>query len=203
MKYNPIKVYEDYIKRLGNRKELYNTIAKKFEIKSAIYPGSHVDVTPSFFIPKVVYIDSFKGTIRFFKYTDEIKEYLNQHKQYNEDCDFSFIGQDYTQPMDIPICDLIISQYAGFVGQATKQYLRIGGLLLCNDSHGDATLARFDDDFELVGVVDESNKVKDTNLKEYFVLPQNRIVDLNVVKKNMKGLLYTLTSENYLFQKVT
>ncbi len=37
--------------------------------------------------------------------------------------------------------DLIISQYAGFVGQETKRYLKEGGILLCNDSHGDATLA--------------------------------------------------------------
>jgi hypothetical protein len=32
------------------------------------------------------------------------------------------------------------------VAQATKQFLKVGGILLCNDSHGDATLVRFDED---------------------------------------------------------
>lgn len=55
--------------------------------------------------------------------------------------------------------DLIISQYAGFVGQATKVYLKKGGILLCNDSHGDATLAYCDSDYEFVGVINLNNMI--------------------------------------------
>jgi hypothetical protein len=203
MNYNPIQVYEDYAYRFDYRKKLYQMIAKELGIKSAIYPGCHVDIAPSLYIPKVVYIDNFKGAIKFFKYLDDIKAHINQHKEYTEDCNILFFGQDYTQPIDMPTCDLIISQFAGFVGQETKQYLRLGGYLLCNDSHGDATLARFDKDFKLVGVIDESNTIDNTKLEEYFVLPNGKNIDLNAVKNSMKGLLYSLTAENFLFQKVT
>jgi hypothetical protein len=39
-----------------------------------------------------------------------------------------------TGELDVEPVDLIISQYAGFVGQATKKYLNTGGILLCNDN---------------------------------------------------------------------
>jgi len=64
-----------------------------------------------------------------------------------------------SKALEIDPVDLIISQYAGFVGQATKKYLKTGGILLCNDSHGDATLARFDHDFEFIGVMGMDNKI--------------------------------------------
>lgn len=74
-------------------------------------------------IPKVTYIDNFKGAIKFFKHIDTIKEYIEQHKEYKDSCEIDFIGQDYTQPLKIEQVDLIISQYAGFVGQETKNIL--------------------------------------------------------------------------------
>ncbi len=97
---------------------------------------------------------------------------------------------------------MIISQYAGFVGQATKKYLKKGGILLCNDSHGDATLSRFDDDFEFIGVIGKNNRIIDTKLDDYFVLPKNKNVDLVKVKEKIKGPKYKLTAENYLFRKI-
>ena len=47
--------------------------------------------------------------------------------------------------------DLLISQYAGFVSQHCKKYLKIGGILLVNNSHGDASMAKLDDDYKFVG----------------------------------------------------
>ena len=98
---------------------------------------------------------------------------------------------------------MIISQYAGFVGQATKQYLKVGGILLCNDSHGDATLAKFDKDFEFVGIVDSKNKIQDKKLEQYFILPKEKSIDFKSVKEKMKGPKYKLLAENYLFRKVS
>jgi hypothetical protein len=48
--------------------------------------------------------------------------------------------------------DLLISQYAGFVGQYCKPYLKVGGLLLANNSHGDAGMAAIDEDYQLIAV---------------------------------------------------
>lgn len=199
--YDAVAAYLDYAARLGNRKALYQRVADEFGIDSALYPGSHIDIAPSLVIPKVTYVDQFKGAIRFFKYREAIQDYLNAHKNYDDACEFSFLGQDFYEPLDTQPVDLIISQFAGFAGQATKGCLKPGGILLCNDSHGDATLARFDDGFELAGVLNGHSTMQTNRLDDYFRLPHNKPVDLNAVKAQMKGLKYELTAENYVFKK--
>ncbi len=149
-----INEYQYYINKIGNRKELYRIVADEYDIKIAIYPGSHIDIAPSMVIPKVIYIDNFKGAIKFFKHLDSIKEYIEKNKEYSAPAEIKFLGQDYNQPLDIEKVDLIISQYAGFVGQAAKDSLKIGGILLCNDSHGDASLAKDDEDYKLIAVIE-------------------------------------------------
>jgi hypothetical protein len=196
-----INEYQQYVAKTGNRIDLYRLIASKYNIKTALYPGSHIDIDPSLIISKVTYIDNFKGAIKFFKNTEGIREYLDKNKEYPSLCKFDFIAEDYTKPLKVAKVDLIISQYAGFVGQATKKLLKSGGILLCNDSHGDATLAQFDDDYELIGVV-ESNKILINKLDEYFKLPKDKLVDLNVVRKKMKGLKYIKNADNYIFKKL-
>ncbi len=197
-----IREYTDYIDKTGDRTALYKAVVKKYDIQTAIYPGSHIDITPSFFIPKVTYIDNFKGAVKFFRHMESIKEYVRQNKEYSDSCQIDFIGEDYTLPLEIEQVDLIISQYAGFVGQETKGFLKTGGILLCNDSHGDATLARFDKDFEFIGVIDTKNRIQSENLENYFKLPKARVIDIKMVKEKMKGLKYVLTAENYLFRKI-
>ncbi|MGI1822791.1 hypothetical protein ACRPK6_11425 [Exiguobacterium sp. TRN 1102] len=195
-------MYEEYAQKIGDRKQVYETIASIFDVKRALYPGSHIDITPSLVIPHVIYVDSFKGTIRFFKHLEMVQELIDNRKEYDEPCTIEFFGQDYTQPLDIEPVDLIISQYAGFVGQATKDYLKTGGILLCNDSHGDATLARFDEAFELIGVIGSANELVQTGLDGYFRLPKGKDVDITEVKKTMKGPRYTKQTENYVFRKI-
>jgi hypothetical protein len=68
--------------------------------------------------------------------------------------------------------DLLISSYAGFVSRAGKDFIRRGGLLLANNSHGDASLAYVDkDDWELIGVVTRGKKpkVSTQNLEQYMI----------------------------------
>lgn len=196
-----LKEYHEYQAKIGSRVALYRVVARAFGIKSALYPGSHVDIAPSLVIPKVTYVDSYKGTIQFFRQMDVIQSYLEREKEYPEACEISFIGSDYAAELGVEPVDLIISQFAGFVGQATKRYLESGGILLCNDSHADATLARFDEAFELIGVIDEKNQISSAHLEDFFQLPKGRAVDLANVRKTMKGPKYTKMAENYLFRK--
>lgn len=197
-----IRNYQEYANKIGNRKALYTAVTEKYRILSALYPGSHIDIAPSFVIPKVTYVDSFRGTISFFKQRAAIMEYVAMHKNYEDLPDLTFLGQDYTQQFPCDPVDLIISQYGGFVVQATKHLLKIGGIALCNDSHGDATLTRFDEDFELVGVVDVDNTIKDTDLGQYFTVPKGKTLDLPRVRMKMQGLKYVSVAENYLFKKI-
>ena len=199
---NIIKEYLEYQDKIGRRIGLYRVVSQSFGITSALYPGSHIDISPSLVIPRVVYVDSFSGTIGFFRNIELIKAYIDANKEYVEGCDISFIGQDYSQRLMIEPVDLVISQYAGFVGQATKDYLKTGGILLCNDSHGDATISRFDDDFEFIGVIDRNSGISDANLDDYFAVPRGRGVDLRHVMETMKGPKYSLAVENYLFRKI-
>lgn len=196
-----LKEYHEYQAKIGNRAALYRAVARAFGVKSALYPGSHVDVAPSLVIPKVTYVDSYKGTIQFFRQMDVIQSFLEREKEYPEACEISFIGSDYEKELGVDPVDLIISQFAGFVGQATKRYLKPGGILLCNDSHADATLARLDEAFELIGVIDEKNQITSAHLEDFFQLPRARAVDLVNVRQTMKGPKYTHLAENYLFRK--
>lgn len=79
--------------------------------------------------------------------------------------------------------------------------MKNGGILLANDSHGDATLAYFDKDFEFIGVV-ERNKIMTSNLDSYFKMKDNKTIDLSLVRDKMKGLKYINMPSNYIFRKI-
>ncbi|NDL67284.1 hypothetical protein [Anaerotalea alkaliphila] len=182
MKNGIVETYQTYASKIGNRKALYGAVAKEFDIRTAIYPGSHIDIAPSMVIPKVTYIDNCKGAIDFFKRMDAIREFIGQNKEYPDACEIYFLGQDFTKPLEIEESDLLISQYAGFVGQAAKKLLKVGGILLSNDSHGDATLARFDEDYGFIGIVDRQNRIRCDGLDKYFALPKGKPVYLEAVR---------------------
>lgn len=198
---NVVQQFIEYKDKTGDRKALYKSVAMEFSIKSAVYPGSFIDISPSLVIPSMTYIDNFKGAVKFFNSIDSIKEYVEENKEYEEPSRINFIGGDYTEHLEIDESDLIISQYAGFVGEATKYLLKKGGILLCNDSHGDATLAYLDDGFEFIGIVNSKNIIERTNLDRYFTLPGGKSVDIGKVRLKMKGPKYSLNAGNYLFRK--
>jgi len=186
--------------KIGDRQELYRLVAEEYNIKSALYPGSHIDISASLVISDVTYIDNFKGAIKFFNNLDNIKQYINKNKVYTEEANITFYGKDYTYPLDIKKVDLIISQYAGFVGQASKKYLKTSGILLCNDSHGDATLAYLDSDYELIGVIDSNLRIESNNLDKYFKFKKEKPIDINKVYTLMKGPKYAYQPSNYIFK---
>lgn len=191
-----------YQASIGDRTNLYKNVVDAFQIKSALYPGSHIDIMPSFVISDVTYIDSFKGTIAFFKEMNSIYGFIEKNKVFDGDFKLNFIGGDYRERFEIEKVDLLISQFAGFIGQETKRYLKKGGILLCNDSHGDATLAYCDEDYEFVGVVNPSNEIETQNLNSYFQFARKRPIDIQKVKETMKGPKYKESAENYLFKKM-
>ncbi len=194
-----IKTYKEYANKIGNREKMYEAVKIEYGIKSALYPGSHIDIAPSLVIPEVTYVDNFKGAIKFFKDISKIEAFIEENKAYCDETKMRFVGEDYTQIELNNEYDLIISQYAGFVGQATKKFLKEGGYLLCNDSHGDATLAYFDDDYEFIGIIDEKCRIKINDKEKYFQL-NGKEIDIDNVLKTMKGPKYMKHNENYIFR---
>jgi len=201
-----LTTYNKYFHK-GDRRGIFKVITEKFIIKKAIYPGSYIHVAPSFYIPEVVYVDSFKKTKRFFN-DKNIQDIINKNKNYLEEVIIRFYLVDFYKEIEekLESFDLLISQYAGFVSQCCKKYLKPGGFLVANNSHGDASMASIDNSFELIGVIYYSNKkyrFTKRNLDQYFVpKKKNFKVTKEHLEKTMKGIGYTKTASAYFFKKL-
>ena len=203
------KLHNKYYKDRGDeRLGLFELVAQRFNIQRALYAGSYVHVAPSFFIPEVVYVDSDKKAKKAFLEMPAIVDFIRERKEYESDPKIIFHGLSYTSDFGEAeqSVDLLISQYAGFISQHCKKYLKIGGILLVNNSHGDASMAKLDDDYKFVGAINHRNgryRLIDENLESYFV-PKKK--DLEITKefleKHQRGIGYVKTGSVYLFERV-
>ncbi|HRW35379.1 MAG TPA: hypothetical protein P5107_10025 [Thermotogota bacterium] len=214
MSFNAIEEYYQYMKTPlhhdartpFDRYDVFLEISKQFSISKVLYPGSYIHITPSMIFREVIYVDNAKKAKPFFNHKPEILEFIEEKKIYNEKSIIQFESKDYREPLSIPngYCELLISQFAGFVSQACKKYLGEGGFLLANDSHGDATLAKMDHDFNFIGVLTYDNghyRFNAEDLDQYFTFKRDRPIDIDKVLKTMKGPRYKTPSDYYLFQK--
>jgi hypothetical protein len=200
------ELYKEYMQKVGDRTELFELLETKFDIESALYPGSYIDITPSFFFCKTVYIDNFKKTNKFFTKRD-LMNLILKYKKYEGDPILKFYFRDYTKKIEEldKNFDLLISLYAGFVSKYCKNYLKKEGLLLVNNSHGDASMADLDKEFSLYGVIYRSNRklyLSQKNLEQYFVPKKELEISMEYLEKKMKGIGYKKTASFYLFNKV-
>ena len=201
-----ISLYKKYhIDKNDERLDMFLLLREKFNIKSALYAGSFVHITPSFAIPKVVYVDTDKKARDFFN-DPLIHEFVSKRKLYTEDSIISFHHKDYRKDFGEPIesFDLLISQYSGFISQFCKKYLKIGGILLANNSHGDASMASIDTDYEFIGVLNKRrNKYSfsEKKLDSYFIPKKPREVTREYLEKMKRGISYTKSPTAYLFRK--
>ena len=187
--------------------DLFRLIENKWKIKRAIYPGSYVHISPSFVISDVVYIDSDKNAKKFFL-IDDVKEFICERKEYRNDPKISFYGIDYRKTLtDLHNqFDLLISQYAGFISDSCKDYLKIGGILLVNNSHGDAGLASIDKDYRFIATVHKSKgnyRISNALLEKYFIPKSQNKVTKELLYKTNKGVGYTKTAPLYIFERIS
>ena len=203
----PLDLYKKYhADRDDERLGLFQALVEQFEIRSALYPGSYVHVTPSFVFPRVVYADMMPEAKDFYA-SEEVRRFVERRKLYPEQPEFSFHLGDYRQGLDMPknSVDLLISQYAGFVSQACKGYLKPGGLLVANNSHGDAGMANLDDEFKLVAVYNRRGdkfSLSDKDLDGYFIPKQDMEITRQYLEELGRGVGYTKSAAGYLFEKV-
>lgn len=205
MRKNPINMYHDYVKDGWDRRSLIEGIVSRYKVRCAIYPGSYIHVTPSFFIPDVVYVDSDKKAKRFFA-SEEVYEFIDREKIYEGDAKVRYYPSDYAGEFleEEETFDLMISQYAGFISQACKKYLKHGGILLANNSHGDAGVAFHDDDYTLIGVANNRDGVwliSDNNLESYFIPKKDIEVTKEYLLTLSRGLGYKKSAGGYIFRK--
>ena len=207
MQSEAFKAYQKYyIDRDYEQVDLFRLLAKEYGISNAIYPGSYIQISPSFIFPRVVYIDSDKQAIRFFQ-SDSLGEIVEGRKEYPEDPEIIFHGMDYQRVIEDyrDRFDLLISQYAGFISGVCKPYLKPGGYLLVNNSHGDAGMASLDNDYQLVAAVHRRKgkyRLSTASLEEYFIPKKEIKVSRELLLERGKGIGYTKTAALYLFQKL-
>jgi hypothetical protein len=195
-----------YIDRDYEQVDLFRLLKNQYDISNVVYPGSYIHISPSFIFPYVVYIDSDKNAKRFFK-SDSLNEIVKDRKEYPGDSTIVFHGMDYHEIIDEyqSKFDLLISQYAGFISDACKPYLRIGGYLLVNNSHGDAGMASIDPDYQLIAAVHRRGgkyRLSTTSLENYFIPKKDITVTRELMLERGKGIGYTRSATLYLFQKL-
>jgi hypothetical protein len=200
------KLYNEYVKKYGERLELFDLLKNKFKIKSALYPGSALHITPSFFFPETVYVDTYSKAKSFFK-INALISFINQNKRYEQEPIVRYYPSDYKRKIGEKekYFDFLISQYAGFISKYCKRYLKIGGILIANNSHGDASMASIDNDYEFIGVINLLNQkyyYSQKNLKKYFIPKKAILITEEYLERRQRGVGYKKTAGNYLFRRV-
>ena len=194
-----------YIEREYEQTDLFRMLRQTYTISRVIYPGSYLHIAPSFVFPDVVYIDAGTRAQRAFD-LDTVHAYICQRKEYHDVPHIAFYGRDYRQliPTLVQSCDLLISQYAGFVSDVCKPYLKPGGWLLVNNSHADAGLAAIDPAYQLVATVHKRQghyRLSQHTLDQYFIPKRALHITKEWLYQRGKGIGYTKTAPLYLFQR--
>jgi len=194
-----------FMDKSDERLELFRLLKDRFDICKGLYPGSFVHITPSFVFPEMVYADTNSRCPRFFAST-ELADFIDSRKEYSEPSVVRFHHVDFTAalPEEEHSFDLLISLYAGFVSQYCGRYLKTGGVLVANNSHGDAPLAFLDPSFELTGLVKRRGSYfsfSDQNLKDYFIAKNGLPIDKENIIRSMTSPGFTKTAYAYVFCK--
>jgi hypothetical protein len=190
----------------GDRKRLFSAVSNAIEAERVLYPGSFVDISPSFVFDSAVYVDSDKRAKKFFADEEGVLQIIAEHEEAPDEPDITFLHADYTSKLDLPDqdVDLLISLFAGFVSDHCTEHLRIGGTLLVNGSHGDAGLASIDPRYDLEAVVIAragEYRVSTANLDTYLVPKKSQEVTRERILTSGRGLAYRVPAFAYLFTR--
>jgi len=191
--------------KADERRGLFRGLVERYGVATALYPGSFVHVTPSFVIPEVVYADADRRAARFFA-DPELLEEVRRRCDYQGEATIRFHAGDYTKglPEVEGYFDLLISQYGGFVSRHCARYLRAGGLLVANNSHGDASMAALDPGYELVAVCrryGERFMFSDGDLETYLIPKKGSPPSRQELERTMRGPAFTRRVADYVFRR--
>lgn len=189
----------------GDRWRLFGAVAEALDVNRVFYPGSFVDIAPSFVFKSVTYLDSDKRAQAFFADTAGVAAILAQHNG-PANPDITFMQADYTSRLDVPDehFDMLVSLYAGLVSRYCTRYLRVGGTLLVNSSHGDVAMASIDSRYQLTGVIISRSgnyRVATTRLDSYLIPKKKQAITVESLMQSRRGVGYTKSPFAYLFTK--
>jgi len=170
--------WSQYRETIGDRSGLSAGLADRYPVERALYPGSCVDLSPSTAFRSVTYVDTDALAARSFADTDLVRTEPAGRTRPGAGAAVRFVAADYRHPLDVPdhSVDLLISLSTGPMWESARRYLRDGGWLLANTSHGDAALAALDRSLRLAAVVHHRGgrcRVSSDGLDDYLV-PSDR-----------------------------
>lgn len=194
-------------RHFGDRIGLFDAVTETLDISSALYPGSFVDIAASFVIPAVTYVDIDRRARQFFADTSGVDELIAGNATDDRPRSFRFVARDYRDDLGLgdSSFDLLISLYAGFISEHCTHYLRVGGSLLVNPSHGDAAMAAIDDRYELRAVVKSAKDhywLDTRDLGEYLVPKKAEPITADLLHQRGRGVAYTKPAFAYIFERV-
>lgn len=198
--------YDDAMAQRADQIELFAALAAAYPVRRVLYPGSYVDITPSWVFPSVTYVDTDRRAKRFFADVAGVRDLVHARRRHGDDPEIVFHHADYTGDLDEPTAsfDLLVSLYAGFVSPSCTRYLRRGGWLLANDSHGDASMAQLDPGYQLVAAVHHRPgryRLETEQLDAYFVPKRAAVVTPELLRASNRGVGYTKPAAAYVFQR--
>lgn len=191
----------------GDRHRLFRAIGQAVSPKAVLYPGSFVDIAPSFVFPSVTYVDIDRRAARFFSDHDGVLELIGSQAASPDEPDVTFVHQDYTADLDLPEqgFDLLVSLYAGLVSAHCTRHLCLGGTLLAGPSHGDVAMAALDPRYRLSGVVLSRSgdyRVTADDLDTYLIPKHPEHATRESVLTTGRGVAYTRPAFAYLFERI-
>lgn len=193
----------------GDRLRLFTAISKRVEASHVLYPGSFVDIAASFVFPAVTYVDTDRRANAFFDDTDGVAQIVADNQVSHENRTVVFVAGDYRTDLGLleGSFDLLVSLYAGFVSEHCTRYLRPGGHLLVNPSHGDAAMAHIDDRYRLVAAITSGGpdgyRVDTRELDTYFIPKRRQPVTVERLHQLGRGIGYTKSPFAYLFERTS
>lgn len=201
------RLWADQDRHEGDRNRLFGAVAAAIGGSNVLYPGSFVDVATSFVWPAVTYVDVDRRAARFFTDTEGVAEILADHGIDPDAHEITFLTGDYTEPLPLADAtfDVLVSLYAGFVSEHCTRYLKVGGFLLANPSHGDTAMASIDPRYRLHAVVKSASNrysVADTDLDSYLIPKRKVAVTAELLHDTGRGVAYTKPAFAYLFERV-
>jgi len=201
------KLWATQNKHGEDRLRLFRAVAAATDAATVLYPGSFVDVAASHVFPDVTYADMDRRAAQFFSDTEGVEAIVAADQVDDRPRRIRFLAGDYREPLAVPdgSVDLLVSLYAGFVSEHCTGYLRPGGWLLVNPSHGDAAMASIDPRYQLVGVVKSIGgdyRVDVNGLDGYLIPKKRQDINPDLLHELNRGVAYTKSPYAYLFQLV-
>jgi hypothetical protein len=102
----------------GYRQRLFTAVAAAIPVNRVLYPGSFVDIAPSFMFDDVTYVDIDRRAARFFEDAETVDAIIAEHR--SDEAHWSFDAADYRDDLGLgdDSFDLLVSLYAGPVSDA-------------------------------------------------------------------------------------